>query len=255
MMHKNFISVLILLFGFLGGCTTTGSNQTKTTTDQEKTARLNLELGMAYMEKKDYEKAMKRLQKAIKIDPRYADAHNAIAILYSRLGEDEKAGTHFKKAVELAPDDPGALNNYGQYLCSHDQREQAETMFKRALENPLYRTPEIAHLNAGICAKENGDLEQAEIHFRAALKKNPKLAPALFQMADLSFQLKRYLQARAYLERYASVARHNPRTLWLAIRTERALGNQDAEASYALQLKNQFPDAQETRLLLKSEAN
>lgn len=208
---------------------------------------------MAYMEKNDNARALKKLRKAIQIDPQYADAHNAIAILYSRLGEDQKAGTHFEKATQIAPNDPSALNNYGQYLCKQGQRKKADTMFERALANPLYDTPQFAHLNAGICAKQDKDLEQAEIHFRSALKKDPYMSPALYQMADLSHSLKRNLPARAYLERFTQAARHNAKSLWLAVKVEKALGDVDAEASYALRLKNNFPDSQETRLLLESE--
>ena len=72
-------------------------------------------------------------------------------------------------------------------------------------------------------------------------------------MAELSFELERHLQARGYLQRFEDAARrHTARTLWLGIRIERALGDRDAEASYALQLEKNFPDAKETQLLLES---
>lgn len=254
-MRKNYILFTVLvIFVFLNGCATNQNHVLSPGHDPDKTARLNLELGMAYMEKNDNEKALRKLRKAIQIDPQYADAHSAIAILYSRLGEDGEAGTHYEKAVKLEPHNSGALNNYGQYLCAHDQRQKADTMFKRALANPLYQTPEFAFLNAGICAKGAQDFDQAESYFRAALKQNPYMVPALFHMADLSFSLKRNLPARGYIERYSEAIQHNARSLWLAIQIERALGDFDQEASYALQLKNNFPDSQETRLLLKSEA-
>ncbi len=246
------ISILFSFF-ILGGCATNTINEADPKRDPDKLARLNLELGLAYMENNDNKRALNRLRKSLKADPRYADAHNAIAILYSRLGEEKKAGAHYEKAIQLAPEDSGALNNYGQFLCKQGQREKAEALFVRALKNPLYQTPQIAHLNAGICAKENQDLEQAEIHFRAALKRSPRMAPALFHMADLSYSLKRNLPARAYMERYSEAARHNSRSLWLAVRIEKALGDLDAEASYTLRLKNNFPDSQETRLLFESK--
>ena len=252
-MIQNYIRICLLAGMFiLGGCATNPENERGSDYEPDKTAQLNLELGMAYLEKNDNTKALKRLKKAIQIDPKYADGHNAIAILYSRIGENDKAGTHYEKAVKLAPDDSRALNNYGQFLCTQGQRGKADTMFKRALENPLYQTPEFVHLNAGICAKGDKDYEQAEIHFREALKKNPSMVPALFNMANLSYILKRYLPARGYIERYSEVAKHGARSLWLATRIEKALGDVDAEASYALRLKNNFPDSQETRLLLKS---
>ena len=248
-----YLLSLLMTFFILGGCATNSINNSDPQRDPDKTARLNLELGLAYMERNDNQKALDRLKKSLKADSQYADAHNAIAILYARLGEVDKASAHYEKAVRLAPEDSRALNNYGQFLCTQGQREKADTMFTRALKNPLYQTPQFAHLNAGICAKEDQDLEQAEIHFRAALKRDPYLAPALYQMADLSHSLKRHLPARGYIERYSEATRHSARSLWLAVRIEKALGDRDAEASYALRLKNKFPDSEETRLLLKSE--
>jgi len=245
---------LFVVFITLSGCATGPLNEPGPEQDANKTARLNLELGLAYMEQKDYKRAMNRLQKSIKADPQYSDAHNAMAVLYARLGKDEKADAHYKKAIRLAPENSGALNNYGQFLCTHGQREKADALFKKALANPLYETPQYANLNAGICAKDNNDFEQAEIYFRAALKQDPYFAPALYQMADLSYSQKQYLPARGYLERFAETARHSARSLWLAVRVEKALGDRDAEASYALRLKNNFPDSQETRLLLKMES-
>ncbi len=250
--------ILICIFitsTLLGGCITNQTSGSPTTVADvpERAAELNLELALVYMKRNDSKRALNKLLKAIKIDPQFAEAHNALGILYSRLGEDGKAGDHFKRAVNLAPQDPRALNNYGQYLCRHNQRQKADKMFTRAVANPLYQTPEFAYLNAGLCAKNNQAFEQAEIHFRSALKANPYMAPVLFQMAELSYQLGRYLPARGYIERYGSASKHNPRSLWLAIKIEKALGDRDTAASYALQLKNKFPDSEETRLLLKSE--
>lgn len=253
--YSRYGCMLAIIF-ILGGCASAG-NQTNGTRgavqDPGKAAKLNLELGVAYMERSENAKALKKLLKAIKIDSQYTDAHNALGILYSRLGEDEKAGDHFAKAVRSSPNDSSALNNYGQFLCAHGQRQEGEKLFARAVENPLYQTPEFAYLNAGICAKDDQDLDQAEIQFRAALKKNPYMPQALFHMADLSQSLGRHLQARGYIERYGEAARHNARSLWMAVNIEKTLGDVDAEASYALRLKNNFPDSEETRLLLKSE--
>ena len=71
-------------------------------------------------------------------------------------------------------------------------------------------------------------------------------------MAEVSFRQDKFLPARAYLQRYAEVGRHSSRSLWLGVQVERALGDRDAEASYALRLEKAFPDSKETRLLQES---
>ena len=250
---NNLLGVAILSSAMLFGCQTAPVNQVEPSREPLKSARLNMELGLAYMNEKEYEKALSRLQKALKIDPQYSDAHSAIAILYSRLGQNQSASNHYEKAIQIAPSNSGALNNYGQHLCATGQSEKAQLMFKRALDNPLYQTPQFAFLNAGLCAKSNNDLTLAEINFRGALKRDPYLPPALYQMAELSYKLQRYEVASQYIKRYLETGSKTPKSLWLAVRAAKAQGDRDAEASYALRLKNIFPDAQETRLLLEME--
>jgi type IV pilus assembly protein PilF len=71
----------------------------------------------------------------------------------------------------------------------------------------------------------------------------------------LSFDQQNFLQARAYFQRYLAVGAQNPRTLWLGIRIEHALDDRDAVASYALQLKNKYPDSPEYGLLQQGNFN
>ncbi|MEQ8660577.1 MAG: type IV pilus biogenesis/stability protein PilW, partial [Gammaproteobacteria bacterium] len=156
-------------------------------------------------------------------------------------------------SLALDPRNSAALNNYGQFLCRQGRHAEGQAQFLKAVENPLYRLPAVAYSNAGTCAFDAGDLVVAETHFRRALESDPRLAPALLQMADISYRQQRYLPARGYLQRYLEVARHTARSLWLGILIERELDDRDAVASYSLQLERGFPDAQETRLLLESK--
>jgi type IV pilus assembly protein PilF len=55
--------------------------------------------------------------------------------------------------------------------------------------------------------------------------------------------------ARNYLNRVTQLVQASAEVLWLGLRVERQLGDRNAEASYALQLRNRFPDSAEARLL------
>jgi len=86
---------------------------------------------------------------------------------------------------------------------------------------------------------------KAEKYFREALRINPKLSSALYQMARLSVDSGKRLSARGFIERYFQSAEDTPESLLLAVRIERALGNKNAEASYALRLRSKFPTSPE----------
>ena len=215
-------------------------------------AEINLKLGVEYMKIGKNEIALNKLKNALQLDNNYADAHNAIGVLYGRLQLDDKSRQHYQKALALKPKGSDIHNNYGQFLCKQKQWKEAEKHFLKALDNPVYRSPEIPLTNAGLCLREN-DSTKAEDYLRQALQKNSKFPRALFQIADLSFEKKRYLQARQYLQRYMEIAKHTPQTLRLGISIERALNNRTAAANYMLLLRRDFPDTSETQSLNKLE--
>ncbi|MDQ3562630.1 MAG: type IV pilus biogenesis/stability protein PilW [Pseudomonadota bacterium] len=212
-----------------------------------------VQLGIEYAKQGDYNTAVAKLQKALEIEPDFANAHHVIAMVYNRIGDKPQAEQYFKRALELDPKDPQTLNDYGLFLCAGGKHQAADDLFARAVANPLYATPEIARANAGVCAARAQNYPQAEKYLRAALADNPRLPTALLEMADISFRLNRYLPARGYLQRYLESAPHTARSLWLGIRIERQLGDRDAAASYALALRSKYPDSEEARLFLETE--
>jgi len=245
------VALLLMLAALVTGCVsaTPAKPGERVTEPNPAAAQPNALLGIEFMRRGDNNTSMEYLLKAIYHNPNSPLANNAIAVLYERLGENDKAEKHFEKAVDLVPDDSDALNNYGRFLCIRGRYAEAEQHFQKALENPLYRTPQNTYTNLGHCAISAGERGKAEHYFRAALGKAPNFAPALFQMAQLSWQEGNALQARAYLQRLTSVTRSTADVLWLGIQVEQALGDQDAVSSYALALRNNYPDSAEARQL------
>ena len=96
----------------------------------------------------------------------------------------------------------------------------------------------------------------AENYFRQALKKNPEWLPALGGLLQISLKQARYVQGKAYLQRYVALNRHTHTadTLWAGYRIEKNMGNREAAANYAVRLKSRFPDSPQTVLLLKDMA-
>lgn len=238
----------------LNGCnqTTDGSDSTKPTAGTNDIAQTNLNLGIAYLRAGEYEKALEKLEKARYADKNYPPIYNAMGVLYQQLGNKVKAEKFFLKALDLNGSDPSTLNNYGRFLCRESRFDEAEVAFLKAANNPLYTTPEIAFSNAGSCAMDQGKLETAETYFRNALERNPRIAIALLQMAEISYATDNYLSARGYLQRYLEISTHTAKSLWLGIQIENELGDKDALSSYKLLLRNKFPDSQEAKLLQDS---
>ncbi len=250
---KTLLWMSLMLGLLLTGCQKNSDIRTGRGTATNEAARLNTELGKAYIRERKYELALRKLRKALAQDPDYSIAHGTIAILYERLGKFADAERHFRRALTLAPDNSRIRNNYGAMLCRIGKVDAAEKQFLLAVKNPLYRNKEIALTNAGLCVLRKKDLKKAEAYFRRALRYNPKFYLALFNMARLSYQQGFYLPARAFLQRYLEVARHSPPSLWLGYLIESKLGNANRSASYALLLRSKYPRSVETRMLLELE--
>lgn len=250
MMSRNL--VLCLLWPvLLAGCATAMVDADRNKVNPA--ARANTQLGVEYLRKGEYETSLKKLKKALDIDPNYAEAHDVIAVLYEKVGELDLAEKHYKRGLRLDAENAGAHNNYGRFLCNMKRYPEAEKEFLSAAGNAFYATPELPLFNAGLCMEGRPDTDRAEDYYRQALEKNPRFAPALLQMATLRFERQNYLGARGYLQRYQQASPHSPESLWLGVRTEYALKDHKAWGKYALQLKNNFPDSRQASLLTEWE--
>lgn len=221
----------------------------------KRAALINVKLGVGYFKQGDLKQALKKLERAIQEDPSLSSAHNALALLKQRLGQRKQAEEHFQRAIQLNPSNSKAQNNYGVFLYGQGRYREAEAHFLEAVKNPLYSTPALAYENAGLAIRKVGDFEKAEDYYHKALQLERKLPKSLYHLAEINFNQARYPQAQAYLQRYWAVAQPTPQSLWLSIRIEDKLDNEDAASDYALLLRQNFPDSNEAQLLQRNRKN
>jgi type IV pilus assembly protein PilF len=247
------VSVLFVVVSavLLAGCVSTGSE--RTVSAPEEAAGYNIQLGLEYLRQGRRELAMEKLNRALEQDPRSPDVHVAIAYAYNHYGERERADQHYRRALRLDSGDPGMRNTYGAFLCQHGELAEAERQFLAAARNPEYNTPAVAWTNAGICAEREPDLDKAERYYREALRIDPRHEDALWQLAQVSFDGGNALQARAFLQRYLEVSARSAESMWLGYQVEVTLGDEDAAEMYAMHLRNDFGDSEETRQLEEAE--
>ncbi len=247
--------VLVLMASLLlAGCITEGEDD-RPKPSAKKASLANLNLGAAYLRQGDAEAAVNKLQRAVDLDAHNAQAQATLALAYERIGRDEEADKHYQLAMRHSSEDAVIDNLYGAYLCRNGRFDEAQPFLLRAANNPRYRTPEAAYANAGICAMRDGRLEDAEGYLRSALRTNPRYPDALWNMAKLSHERDRDLQARAFIERLAATTTLSSDALLLGHKVESLLGNPKAALRYARQLKSKFPRSRETAELLESERN
>lgn len=212
-------------------------------------AEVNTRLGIGYMERGQLQLAIENLDTALRHDPEHTPAHLTLALIYEQLGDSRRAGQHYRQASRLAPYDGATQNAFAVHLCRQGQYREADRHFQRALDDPFYETVELAYSNAGACARRSGELEQAETYLRQALEVAPDYPDALYQMAELQYELGDPFRARAFLQRFESAADVDASTLKLGYRIEYALDNQREAGQYAARLEQNFPDSRQAREL------
>lgn len=178
MMRSAALALLIVSVTLAGCVTSTGPSATKRqqlgSPDTARAAEINLEIGIDYLRKNNLNQAKEKIDRAVEQNPRNPQAQVTAGMLYERLGQSDKAESHFAKGLALDPKNPEVQNNYGAFLCQHGKYERGAKLMIDAASNPLYRTPEVAYLNAANCARNGGDIKTAEANLRSALKVRPK---------------------------------------------------------------------------------
>ena len=214
----------------------------------QRRAEIHTELGAGYYERGQLDVAIEELNEAVKLDPKNAKAYNIFGLVYTVLGEDAKAEQNFRQALVLAPLDPDIRQNWGWYLCTHGRAKESIAEFDMAIRNPLYKTPEVPLVNAGRCSASFGDINAADAYFRRALVLAANNDAAMLGLAQIAYRESRNEEARRWLKSMRQ-AILPPVALYLGMCVERKLGDRQAETSYAAQLKNRYPDADETKAI------
>ena len=245
----------------LGGCATSVSTTSGPITDAQvardttpnedasRRARVRMELALAYFGRGQYDVALEELAEALKFDPTYPKLYSIYGLVYAELGDDAKAESNFRRALELAPSDSEIRGNWGWYLCTHGKVRESIGEFEAALRNPLYKSPEIALINAGKCSAQMGDTAAADQYFRRALVLKPGNPVAAYNLALLSYRGGKLEDSRALMRFAMAQNPPPPEALYLGMCVERKLGDKAAEESYVAQLRNRYPNSAEARAI------
>lgn len=212
-------------------------------------AQIRTDLAAGYYERGQMEVALEELAAAQRLDPNNPRVYNIYGLVYTVTGETQKAEENFRRAVALAPNDSEVRHNWGAFLCATGRAREAIPEFEQAVRNPLYKTPEVALINAGKCSVTLGDTVGADRYFRQALTVSPNNPIASYNLALLSYRQSKLDEARAYMRPVMQQQTPPPEALYLGMCIERKQGDRQAELSYTSQLRNRYPESAEAKAL------
>ena len=161
-------------FAVLVGIVASSCRHTPTEKEQQG-AEIHYNLGVNAQQAGDMRGALAEFETALSMDPGFAEAHNAIALLLNNaFGKTDEAINHFRRALELRPGYSEAKVNLGVVLSQQGRYDEAIKLFEEALNDMRYPTPYFAEGNLGWALYKKGDSKTAIDHIRAAVTIEPK---------------------------------------------------------------------------------
>ena len=142
---------------------------------------------------RNYENAVKLINKAIELDPKYAEAYNNRGVAYSKLKIFEKARMSYNRAIELNPEYEEAYNNRG--IISYKSKRFTEAMkdFNRAIELNLNNAR--AYYNRGNVYFKLKRFNEAMKDFNRAIELNLSNAEVYNNRGLIYYELEKFDEA------------------------------------------------------------
>jgi len=146
-------------------------------------SKVNYNLGLSLQGLGRFEEAVEAYQKAVRIAPEFADAHDRLGYVLQSLGRHQDATVHFQAVLKIRPNFAEAHLSLGMSLLALGRKEEALAQFEDALRiRPNYSD---AHSNLGMILHVLERYEEAEEHYQEALRIDPNLANAHNNLARL----------------------------------------------------------------------
>ena len=248
-MNVKLVFLIVVAVFALSACGGSNIKEDKAERNRKEASATNVQLGVGYLRRGEYEIAEEKLLKAIEQDSENVTAYTTMAFLLMQINKMEEAEEYYLDALDIKENDPELRNGYGTYLCRTGRTDDAMEQFKEAYSNPFYKTAYLAYANAGTCLLQAEHYTWAEKMLRKALKYQPELSSALISMAELAIKTKRFMMSRAYVQRYHAINKPSAESLWVQVQAERALGAKEHYYKYARQLLDEFPDSEQAGLV------
>ena len=239
-----------LLSGCAAGSGVMGSSSAEPITESDETdirkrARIRTTLATSYFEQGQNTVALDEVKQALAADANYGPAYVLRGLIYMRLNDPKLTEESFRRALQINAGDPDTLHNYGWFLCGVNREKEALELFSRAVANPTYNGQAKTLMAKGVCELRAGMVKEAEASFARSYQLDSTNPIAGYNLAALLYQRGEFERAQFYIRRLNATELANAETLWLGIKIEKQLKNQEVADQLAQQLQRRFPESRE----------
>jgi tetratricopeptide (TPR) repeat protein len=119
----------------------------------------------------EYHRAIAENRRGIEDDPRYAELHNRLGIIFQIRGKFDDAVREYRRAIEIDPRNAASHYNLALALNDHGDADEAIAEYRRSIAiNPKDPDP---YNNLAAILRGQGKLDDAIIEYRHAIDADP----------------------------------------------------------------------------------
>jgi protein O-GlcNAc transferase len=161
------------------------------------------------LEEQKYAEAAEVLEKAVELQPRYADVHSSLGVIYERLGKVAQSRECFIRALEINPGYLKARIMLAKSYHDGSERERAIEELETSLSTaPTFFTDQVKNLLRLI--RSVSSAEEREAAFRKLLEEKPTSAQVSKQVALEAIQNGEYESAVRELKKALGISPNYP---------------------------------------------
>lgn len=206
MLHTKRALLTIAYASLLCSCSSVTSSDNKSEAINTKKAKINSQLGIAYLEQQNKVRAKSKLLLALKQDPTIPEPWYSMGYFLETIGDNQQANKYYQKALEVSHGRGDAENNYGTFLCREGKYQESVHHFIKAANDPNYLAPADAYENAGLCASRIDGDNHASEYFNRALSYDSERPASWLALAEINFKHGNYKVAENDLKQFLQVS-------------------------------------------------
>jgi tetratricopeptide (TPR) repeat protein len=171
--------------------------------------------GLALSNAGKHDEAIAKFTEAIGISAKCNDCYDNIGFSYTQKKDYDKAEEAYKKAIELKADDANAYNGLANLYNAQRKFDDAQKASAKAIElsaatSVMAGGNADALFNQGVILWNSGKTAEAKAAFEGAVKANPNMAEAHYQLAMALVSTGDMAGAATEAETYLKLAPNGP---------------------------------------------
>jgi type IV pilus assembly protein PilF len=207
-----------------------------------------IELGLAYIQRQQFEHARKSLDRAKQINSDSYGAYAAMGLLYQQEEEYKLADEQFRKALDINENYTRGRTWYAAFLYSRHRYEEALRNFQKASEDTEYDSRSQVFINIGHTAEKLKRYDLAKKAYLKVFALDPSSSRPLVELIDLEIKRGQFDEARKYYRKLQEIirsgtAKHSLKTLEQGFIIAHHFKDHDGQTSFLLLMKNLYPNS------------